>query len=211
MIDARMTSAPDVSSITGREHPKPTEIGMHEESSTVEECWLPVPGFEGYYSVSNMGRVRSEPRVVGMRNGRTKSIPQRILRPSVGWRGHFRVTLFCSALPHRRFIHRLVLQAFMGPCPDDMECCHHDGNPSNNRLGNLRWDTKAANGQDRIRHGTDPAGVRNPKAKLTASQVMEIRAMRTRGMVYREIAKHFPVNPSAVAFICQRRSWKHLP
>lgn len=60
--------------------------------------------------------------------------------------------------PDRRMmqVHRLVLTAFVGPCPDGLECCHWDDNPAHNCLGNLRWDTRSANQVDRIRNGRNP-------------------------------------------------------
>lgn len=53
-----------------------------------------------------------------------------------------------------RLVHRLVLEAFVGPCPEGMEGCHGDGDPTNNSLGNLRWDTATSNQLDKVRHGT---------------------------------------------------------
>jgi hypothetical protein len=51
-------------------------------------------------------------------------------------------------------VHKLVLGAFVGPRPVDQECCHGDGDYTNNRLENLRWDTDEANIRDQVRHGT---------------------------------------------------------
>jgi HNH endonuclease len=59
-----------------------------------------------------------------------------------------------------RTVHTLVLQAFVGPCPAGMEACHYDGDKANNKLGNLRWDTKRANELDAIRHRTRPDPMR---------------------------------------------------
>lgn len=53
-----------------------------------------------------------------------------------------------------RYVHRLVLEAFVGPCPEGMECRHLDGNPANNRPGNLAWGTPRENQADSARHGT---------------------------------------------------------
>jgi hypothetical protein len=52
-----------------------------------------------------------------------------------------------------RKVHRLVLETFVGPCPDGMECCHNNGDPADNRLENLRWDTLSSNAYDRVEHG----------------------------------------------------------
>lgn len=52
--------------------------------------------------------------------------------------------------------HRAVLLAFIGPCLDGMECCHNNGDPLDNRLENLRWDTRQANTIDKINHGKHP-------------------------------------------------------
>jgi hypothetical protein len=53
-------------------------------------------------------------------------------------------------------VHVLVLEAFVGPRPDGTVAGHNDGNPSNNRVENLRWDSRANNGLDTVRHGTHP-------------------------------------------------------
>lgn len=71
------------------------------------------------------------------------------------------------------YIHRLVLLAFVGPCPPGCECLHHDGNRSNNRLPNLRWGTKKENAEDMERHGRRPRGSRHGIAKLNESKVAE--------------------------------------
>lgn len=47
----------------------------------------------------------------------------------------------------------LMLTAFVGPCPPGYDCCHWDDDPSNERLENLRWDTRAANQDDSVRNG----------------------------------------------------------
>ena len=66
--------------------------------------------------------------------------------------GYRRVTLHCGNRKRvSRYVHRLVLLAFVGPCPEGKEACHNDGNQRNNRLDNLRWDTPKANAADRIR------------------------------------------------------------
>lgn len=112
------------------------------------ERWLSVPGHEGAYEVSDHGRVRSLPRLAG--NVRPRRRPGQHLagRPTLG--GYLRVQM----AGQDKYIHRLVLEAFVAPCPDGMEACHNDGDRTNNHISNLRWDTRLGNCQDIIAHGT---------------------------------------------------------
>lgn len=106
----------------------------------VEE-WRAVPGSEGKYHVSNLGRVK------GARGG--------ILRPQKTTSGSLQVSVVKDGRRALHLVPRLILEAFVGPCPEGMECCHHDDNPENNRIENLRWDTRSANRYDRVRNGRD--------------------------------------------------------
>lgn len=67
--------------------------------------------------------------------------------------GRLRVDLRDRDGRRTQFVHRLVLLAFVGPCPDGAECCHADDDSSNNHLYNLRWDTHSANHHDLVRNG----------------------------------------------------------
>lgn len=115
-----------------------------------DESWEPIPGFERFYEVSDLGRVRSLDRVDALgalRQGR-------ILQPSTSPYGHLHVSLYVGGRRHTRRVHRLVLEAFAGIAPDGTECCHNNGDPTDNRLENLRWDTPGANRLDSVGHGT---------------------------------------------------------
>lgn len=116
-----------------------------------DEQWKPVPGWEGRYSVSDQGRVRSEDQVITTKAGVRKPHRGRILRPRLG-SGRFSVQLGKN---NSQLIHRLVMLAFVGPCPDGMEVCHQNGDPTDNRLSNLRYDDHSGNMYDRGLHGTD--------------------------------------------------------
>jgi len=71
-------------------------------------------------------------------------------------------------------VHRLVLEAFIGPAPKGTICCHNDGDPTNNRLENLRWDTHSSNTRDAIRHGTYvPPGARYKRALVAIGELLE--------------------------------------
>lgn len=118
------------------------------------ERWLPVVGWEGYYEVSDHGQVRSLDRVIHGRWGRQRC-QGRLLTPGCRPRDGRRHVQLCRANSMTpRLVYRLVLEAFVGPCPEGMEGCHNDGDASNDRLSNLRWDTKSENQRDLVRHGT---------------------------------------------------------
>lgn len=120
--------------------------------SDVSEHWLPVVGYEGLYEVSDLGRVRSLDRVVRYGNVRYPKAG-RILTPAVTAPGRRMVGLARDGKVANRRIYVLVLEAFVGPRPQGADACHDDGDPSNDRLNNLRWDTASANRRDTIRHG----------------------------------------------------------
>ena len=100
-----------------------------------------IPGFPGYTIVRD-GRVWSHKT-------------SKILKPSkISKYGHLCIALCNNGKMHRRLVHRLVLETFVGPCPDGLECRHLDGNPANNRVENLRWGTRIENIRDQSRHKT---------------------------------------------------------
>ena len=70
---------------------------------------------------------------------------RRPLTGHVNKSGHIVVTLHDGPRRKRTLLHRVVLETFVGPCPDGMEGGHYDGDPGNNRLENLRWDTRRVN------------------------------------------------------------------
>jgi hypothetical protein len=122
--------------------------------ATHPETWRPIPDWEGYYSVSDHGRVRSEPRTVHTIDGQTRHVRGRILRLDADFNGRYTVTLSRAGRRNRRTVHRLVAAAFLGPCPPGHEVCHGDGDHTNNYVRNLRFDTKRNNVLDSVRHGT---------------------------------------------------------
>lgn len=108
--------------------------------------------------------------------------------------------------------HRVVLEAFVGPCPDGMECRHLDNNPLNNSLSNICWGTPIENMADKKVHGTeyDRRGSANPKAKLSEKDIPVIRRLRHEGIMPIRIAAMFNVDPCTVTDITKFRTWKHI-
>lgn len=119
------------------------------------ERWLPVPGWEGWYEVSDHGRVRSLDREVPHARYGVMRLRGRTLTPTANTNGRMQIALCREKRRGTRQVqvHRLVLEAFVGPCPTGMQACHWDDDPSNNHLSNLRWDTPSNNMHDRVRNG----------------------------------------------------------
>jgi len=114
------------------------------------ETWKPIPGYEGSYKVSSYGRVLS----MGRKDTRGRRRGERELKPRFARSGHSAVALYVNGTRRDALIHHLVLESFVGPRPDGMEGCHWNDDPSDNSLGNLRWDTRSANILDSVRNGT---------------------------------------------------------
>ena len=113
--------------------------------------------------------------------------------------------------------HRLVLEAYRGPCPDGFEGCHNNGDKSDNSLVNLRWDTRSGNMQDVVRHGTHAwlgqtftRGEKNGHAVLTEDRVREIRKRVANGETQISLSREFGVSKSQVSQIVKRESWSHV-
>ena len=133
------------------------------------------------------------------------------LKPNRTYAGHLSVMLWSNGTPRRHFIHRLVLVVFVGPCPEGSECCHWDGNPGNNRLTNLRWDTPQANAADAARHGRIVRGEAHPSAKVTAATVRNIRGeYAAGGSTFAKLARKHGVTRRAIVQIVRRQTWKHV-
>jgi hypothetical protein len=172
-----------------------------------EEEWRPVPGFADRYEVSSLGRVRAI--YASFRNSHRFG---RFLKP---WRsnrtGHLRVSLWTADRKEtKKYVHVLVLTAFVGPCPPGLESLHDDNNAGNNKLSNLKWGTPKENAADQLRHGTRARGVKNGHAKLTENQVLQIRQLAASGHNHRLIAERFRVSRSRISYILHRKNWSHL-
>lgn len=110
----------------------------------MSEQWRWVVGHEGDYEVSDQGRVRTYMR----------GSPRLLTLQRVSSGEYLAVDLKSRGTRRRVKVHILVLEAFVGPRPTGSVGCHNDGNPQNNALLNLRWDTQASNIADALRHGT---------------------------------------------------------
>jgi hypothetical protein len=178
------------------------------------EQWKPIPGFDAY-EVSNIGRVRSylgTKRVPGHRNGfqHVRLSEPAILQANISSTGRYGVGLYVGLKRVRKEVHRLVLLAFAGECPVGMEACHNNGNPIDNRLENLRWDTHKNNFVDRERHGRTARGSSHGMAKLTEAQVKVIKKRLRLGDTLAQLARDYKVCPRTILNIREGIVWRHV-
>lgn len=115
-----------------------------------EAAWRPVVGYEGLYEVSSGGQVRSLPRR-GVRRNRLYG--GKMLTGVTDSSGHVSVMLCRPDLQRHFLVHRLVLEAFVGPCPAGQESRHLNDVPDDNQLANLAWGTREENMADRAVNG----------------------------------------------------------
>ncbi len=104
------------------------------------ETWRPVRDFESEYQISSFGNVRRIGKATGAKVGR-------ILKPGINRKdgGYLFVFLYKNCLSERRYVHRIVADAFHGRAPDGHEVNHKDGDNQNCRADNLEWVTKKEN------------------------------------------------------------------
>lgn len=175
------------------------------------EEWRWVPGWEGFYEVSNCGSVRSVDRCItqGSRWGtQVRVMRGKLLKQFLGTSGYLGVALSRPGYSPRTYlVHRLVASAFLGPPPPGMEVCHNDGVRTRNAASNLRWDSRSSNHSDKRDHGTAGIGDRNPMAKLSEDEALLILRSREPGVV---LASRHGVSQTTVCNIKKRRTWTHL-
>lgn len=180
-----------------------------------DEVWKAIPGWEDRYEVSNLGRVKSKAHVQHFLSKRgnpvTRKVGERLMRATTGPYGYLRVSLQRDTKIRPALVHRLVCEAFHGPCPPDKEhCAHWDGNTGNNRAENLRWVTARENGSDRIRLGAAPRGERVHNSKLDAASVRQMRLRYRRGEGTNALAREYGVSPATACNAIKRKTWKHI-
>jgi hypothetical protein len=178
--------------------------------------WKDIPGYEGFYQISTMGKIRSVERTIREFDSRwgkirTKRLKSKIITPAVNGTHYSNVMLSKNGRAKSHFVHRLVLEVFVGSCPEGMECCHKDGNMYNNELSNLRWDTRKNNHADNVVNGTRLHGSKNPRAKLTELKVKKILKLWATGdYTQQELADMNEVCQGAISSIVRREKWRHV-
>jgi len=159
------------------------------------EVWKLVVGYEGLYEVSNLGRVRNS--------------KGHVMKPRLSKKKYHRVNL-CQGGERKTFwLHRLVLEAFIGKPPEEKyECNHKNGDKIDNRVENLEY----VSGSENVRHSYSELNRKGSGAcvgqKLTPEQVHCIRASKASGTV---LADMYKVSDTTISQIRNGKIWQHLP
>jgi hypothetical protein len=124
--------------------------------------------------------------------------------------GHLQIELRIDGKPIVFYVHHLVLEAFVGPRPTGLLCCHHDGNPLNNFAVNLRWDTQKSNVADCERHGRKAQGDKSGVSKLKECDIRRIFELAKQGLTQDKIGAVFGVSKRTISLVLRREIWVHV-
>lgn len=182
------------------------------KGSTVEivhEEWQPVVGFEGQFEVSSLGRVKALAHSVRHWCGRDIAKPERIVNQSRHSGGYAVVSLRDGK---KHFVHRLVMQAFVGEPPAGMNDVNHiDGVKQNNCRENLEYCTRLHNVRHALATGLqDNSGENNGGVKYTEHQIRLAHGLVTSGRSHKEAAKIAGVDRGTVEAVCAGKRWQLL-
>jgi len=169
----------------------------------------PIKGFGGFYRIDRNGVVWSCRKRIGI--GKTGGKGSwKTLSGTIGIGGYPMVTLTKKLKCYRpHHVHRLVLETFVGPRPNGMECRHLDSNPRNCSLNNLEWNTKLVNQQDRHANRSDNRGERCGLAKLNWKEVRKIRKLYATGKYWLQtLADRYGVSESSISSVVLQKTWK---
>lgn len=176
----------------------------------MEEHFVPVKGYEEFYSVSNFGTIRRERGGLGAKK---RGCP---LKPGIVGRGYLGVVLWKNKKPKCCRVHRIVADVFLGDCPIDYQVNHKDGNKKNNSASNLEYVSCKQNMRHAIRNGlfnpnNPQKGIKNGSSKLKNSDVIFIRNNYIKGKNrYKDFAERFNVSVVTVGLVVNNKKWKHI-
>lgn len=165
----------------------------------LKEEWKEI--YNGYYKISNKGRLKRNKPGPGTYVGR-------ILKPRYRTKDNMYPSYILSIYGEHitREVHKLVSEAFIGPCPKGYDVNHIDGDKENPHANNLEYITRSENKKHAIK-----IGMENKNLKLNKKKVIKIRKLyKTGNYTYRRLAKKFNVNYTCIGHIIKKRTWSYV-
>lgn len=174
------------------------------------ETWKDIVGYEEYYQVSNLGRVRSKDRLVKSKNNSTRTVKGKIKKPSSTDR-YYVMLLSKNGVEKGFLVHRLVATHFIENPDNKPEVNHKDGNRQNNAHINLVWSTSSENQIHAYENGLQKPknGEMSHFAKLTNSDAQLIREEHSAGFSVTYLAIKYNVSPQSVVRILNYQTFKN--
>jgi len=166
------------------------------------EVWKSIPGFPAY-EASDEGRIR---RIVASSNAKAGQV----LKPGRNRNGYYNVSLRAEGVTVTRVVHTIICDTFLGELPADCHRSHINGDKSDNRLANLRFESVSENMSRKMAHGSVPSGARSGSNKLSEAQARSVRTEVAKGKSQAALAKEFGVVPGTISAIVRGRSWRNL-
>lgn len=187
-----------------------TPFNLPKQDGDSPEEWRDIPGFEGHYMASNLGRVFSVPRTDD--KGRPQGGKLMAFRLSGKY---FAVHLCKNGIRSEHYVHRLILSAFVTIPDKNSVVNHRNGEKIDNRLENLEWVSASENMRHSFRElsrkPSGPRGADHHQAKLTENEVRLIRMIReTEGWTHSRLALQFKVSKATIRRIVNRTGWRHI-
>lgn len=177
------------------------------------EIWVDIIDFEGYYQISNYGRVKSLRRVIHRNKMGILILPERILNPHIDVTGYKRLYLYKKDFKTREFVHRIVALHFIENHNNKPQINHKNGIKTDNNIENLEWCTGKENVHHAFRIGLNKASIGEQKgtSKLKEIEVVIIKKLlKGNQHTQQEIANMYNVSRCAIKEIKFNRNWKHV-
>lgn len=176
------------------------------------EIWKDIKDYEGYYMVSNLGRVKSLDRVATTKRGVVKNTKGKILNLTLKNNGYLSVMFSLKDKRKRFHVHRLVAYAFIENIHSKPFVNHINGIKTDNSVINLEWCTHKENAQHALKHNLTKKGEESTSSKLTENQVIAIRRLYRLNPKFNKLklSKKLGVQDTTIHKIIKNQRWKHI-
>ncbi len=172
------------------------------------EVWKDIPGYEGYYQASNLGRIKSMERFTKHNYGGLKKVPGKIMKLSMQRNGYIACPISVNGIEKRELVHRLVISAFCGI--NTLHVNHLNGIKTDNNIINLEYCTVSQNAKHAFKIGLSCIdGEKHPRSIFTNQAAFTIRQRALSGEKTSVLAKEFNVAPSTICNIKYGRAYRN--